>query len=172
MCTVLRCAWWYRGWSGNWWVKWIKEIQLLDYTPECYYQNQYFVLGDSPDDPNRKPCKQLGAKAFITYPVDEDSPLPKGEHAIRGLAWSGEGAITRVEVSVDDGKTWQDAHIEQHGDRWLWRRWMFLWEAKQPGKYVIKARATDENGRVQPQQPWNYQQKHFDGITPVDVEII
>ncbi|MBX3511980.1 MAG: molybdopterin-dependent oxidoreductase [Xanthobacteraceae bacterium] len=160
------------GWSGNWWVKWIKEIQLLDYTPECYYQNQYFVLGDSPDDPNRKPCKQLGCKSIITYPVDEDSPLPKGEHAIRGLAWSGEGAITRVEVSVDDGKTWQDAHIEQHGDRWLWRRWMFLWEAKQPGKYVIKARATDENGRVQPQQPWNYQQKHFDGITPVDVEII
>ena len=42
------------GWSGNWWVKWIKQIELLDHTPECYYQHQYFVLGESPDDPNRK----------------------------------------------------------------------------------------------------------------------
>ena len=37
------------------------------------------------------------------------------------------------------------------------------------GAYRIMARATDECGRVQPQTPWNYQRKHFDGIVPSDV---
>ena len=158
------------GYSGNWWVKWIEKIELLDYEPDCYYQTQYFVLADTPEAP-RKPCKELGTKSIILFPIDEDSPLPKGEHVVRGLAWSGKGAITRMEVSTDDGKTWNDAYIEQHHDKWLWRRWSYVWKADKPGKYSIKARATDEAGRVQPQQPWNFQQKHFDGIVPVDIEI-
>ena len=159
------------GWSGNWWVKWIEKIELLDYIPDCYYQTHYFVLADSPESSDRKPCKQLGCKSIITYPVDEDSPLAPGTHVIKGLAWSGFGAITRVEVSVDDGKTWHDAYVEEHSDRWLWKRWSFVWTDIKPGKYSIKARATDEAGRVQPQQPWNFQQKHFDGIVPTDVII-
>jgi DMSO/TMAO reductase YedYZ molybdopterin-dependent catalytic subunit len=159
------------GWSGNWSVKWVKTIELLDYTPECYYQTHYFVHADSPESPDRKPCMALGCKSIILYPIDEDSPLPGGEHVVRGLAWSGAGAVTQVEVSLDDGKTWQPARLEDHNDRWLWRRWSYLWNADKPGKYSIRARATDEMGRVQPQTPWNFQTKHFDGIVPVDVEI-
>jgi DMSO/TMAO reductase YedYZ molybdopterin-dependent catalytic subunit len=160
------------GWSGNWSVKWIKDIELLDYTPHCYYQNVYFVLGDSPTSPDNKPCKALGCKSIITEPIDEDSPLKRGTQIIRGLAWSGNGAVTRVEVSTDNGETWTDAYIEQHNDRWLWRRWMYRWEVAEPGHYTIKARATDEAGRIQPQTPWNFQQKHFDGIVPVEVDIV
>lgn len=159
------------GWSGNWWVKWIEKIELLDYVPDCYYQTHYFVLADTPESPDRKPCKQLGCKSIITYPVDEDSPLPRGANIIKGLAWSGFGAITKVEVSVDDGETWQNAYIEEHNDRWLWKRWSFVWNAEKSGKYSIKARATDEAGRMQPQQPWNFQQKHFDGIVPTAIVI-
>lgn len=160
------------GWSGNWWVKWIKEIAILDYTPPCYHQTQYFVFADSPESPDRRPCRELGTKSIITYPIDEDSPLPRGTHVIKGLAWSGVGAITQVEVSLDDGATWAPARLEEHNDRWLWKRWTYVWEVTKPGKYSVKARATDEAGRVQPQVPWNYQQKHFDGIVPVDVEIV
>ena len=103
-----------------------------------------------------------------TGALDRRLPSPS---AIRGLAWSGQGAITRVEVSVDDGRTWHDAHIEEPRDRWLWVRWSWLWEADRPGAYRIIARATDEAGRVQPQVPWNYQRKHFDGIVPTDITI-
>ena len=160
------------GWSGNWSVKWLKEIHLLDHTPECYYQNHYFVLGSSPDDPNKRPCMELGCKSIILNPIDEDSPLPRGRHLVKGLAWSGAGAVKRVEVSIDGGQTWADARVEDHGDRWLWRRWTYVWEANKVGKHTIMARAIDETNRVQPQTPWNYQTKHFDGIIPVDVEIV
>ena len=89
-----------------------------------------------------------------------------------GGARGGMGGITRVEVSVDDGVTWHEAHLEEPRERWLWVRWSCLWDAKAAGAYRIRARATDETGRVQPQIPWNYQRKHFDGIVPTDVTVV
>ena len=159
------------GWSGNWSVKWLKEINLLDHTPPCYYQTHYFVHGNAADDPARKPCMELGCKSIILYPIEEDSPLPRGRHVVKGYAWSGAGAVRKVEVSTNGGKTWQPARLEDHNDRWLWRRWTFLWNVDRPGRYSIMARATDEAGRVQPQTPWNFQTKHFDGIVPMDIEV-
>ena len=95
------------GWSGNWSVKWLKEINLLDHTPACYYQTHYFVFGDSPESPDKTPCMELGCKSIILSPIDEDSPLPRGKHLIKGLAWSGAGAVKMVEVSLDNGASWQ-----------------------------------------------------------------
>jgi DMSO/TMAO reductase YedYZ molybdopterin-dependent catalytic subunit len=160
------------GWSGNWWVKWLQKIEVMDRVPQCYYQHHYFVYGQSPEDPNKDMITSMGVRCIIVDPLDEDSPLERGEHKIRGLAWSGMGQIARVQVSLDEGKTWADAHIEEPRERWLWVRWSFLWNAGKPGKYRIMARATDETGRVQPQIPWNYQRKHFDGIVPADVTIV
>ena len=73
---------------------------------------------------------------------------------------------------IYNGESWQDAYVEPSSDRGLWRRWSFKWDVHEKGNYVIKARATDEEGRTQPQTPWNFQMKHFDGIVPVDVEVV
>lgn len=159
------------GWAGNWWVKWIHRIEVMDHMPDCYHQTHYFVSGKSPDDPNKKPMTALGVKTVISEPREIDSPLTPGEHVIRGLAWSGEGAITRVEISTDGGKSWRDAHIEEHGDRYLWRRFSMPWNVDTPGTYSILARATDEKGRRQPVTDWNFQRKHFDGIVPIDIVV-
>ena len=159
------------GWAGNWSVKWVHKIEVMDHMPDCYHQTHYFVSGMGPDDPDKAMMTALGVKTVITEPRDEDSPLTTGSHAIRGLAWSGEGAMTRVEVSTDGGGTWNDAHIEHHGDRFLWRRWSYLWEVGAPGDYVLMARGTDEKDRRQPVTAWNFQRKHFDGIVPVDITI-
>ncbi|MCY4499092.1 MAG: molybdopterin-dependent oxidoreductase [Rhodospirillaceae bacterium] len=159
------------GWAGNWWVKWIQKIEVHDHMAECYHQVHYFVSGKSADDPASEMMTALGCKSLIIYPRDDDSPLKPGSHLIRGLAWSGEGAVTGVEVSVDGGRTWTAARVEETGDRWLWRRWSSPWEVSEPGSYRILARATDEKGRVQPAQEWNHQLKHFDGIVPVDVTV-
>ena len=159
------------GWSGNWWVKWLSHIEVTRDMPPCYHQTKYFVYGASADDPVKPMLTAMGVRCIITSPLDEDSPLERGSHAIRGLAWSGMGRIERVEVSADGGATWTDAHIEEPRERWLWVRWSYLWEVERPGSYRILARATDEKGRVQPQTPWNYQRKHFDGIVPSDIVV-
>jgi DMSO/TMAO reductase YedYZ molybdopterin-dependent catalytic subunit len=159
------------GWSGNWWVKWLEQIEVLDHIPQCYYQHHYFTYGEGPDDPKKEMITSMGVRCIILNPLDEDSPLERGSHKVQGRAWSGMGMIKRVEVSVDGGKTWRDAHLEEPVERWLWVRWSWLWEIDKPGAYQIMARATDETGRVQPQIPWNYQRKHFDGIVPTDVTV-
>lgn len=159
------------GWSGNWSVKWLTQLEVMDHMPDCYHQTEYFVLGTGPDDPDKVMCTSMGVKTLILDPLDEDSPLPAGSIAARGLAWSGEGAVTRVEVSVDGGTTWNDAHVEESHDRWMWVRWTYVFDAS-PGRYKIMARATDENGRVQPVTKRNFQRKHFDGIVPTEVEVV
>ena len=159
------------GWAGNWWVKWIENIEVMDHMPNPYYQTHYFVWGDSPDDPNKSPMTQIGVKTLIKYPRDDDSPLERGTHVVRGMAWSGAGKVVRVEVSTDGGKTWNDAVVEESADRWLWRRWSYVWNVDQPGDYKLMARATDEAGRTQPQIKWNFQRKHFDGIIPEVVTV-
>ena len=159
------------GWSGNWWVKWLEQVDVLDHMPQCYYQHHYFTYGEGPDDPRKEMITSMGVRCIILNPLDEDSPLERGSHKVQGRAWSGMGMIKRVEVSLDGGATWADAHLEEPVERWLWVRWSWLWEVDTPGQYQIMARATDETGRVQPQIPWNYQRKHFDGIVPTDVVV-
>ena len=160
------------GWSGNWWVKWLHQLEVMHTMPRPFYQTEYFVYGESAQDPVKPPIEAMGVRCIITEPLDEDSPLPRGSHMVRGRAWSGKGAIARVEVSVDGGKTWTDAHLEEPREKWLWARWSYLWQVDEPGAYRILARATDETGRVQPQIPWNFQRKHFDWIVPTDVTIL
>ncbi|MAF37760.1 MAG: hypothetical protein CL696_02570 [Chloroflexi bacterium] len=159
------------GWSGNWSVKWLQKLDVMDRKPALYYQDQYFYLAEDPGEPDKEMITAMGVKSLITEPRDGDPPMPRGEHLIAGLAWSGHGNITRVEVSADGGKNWFDAHLEEPIERWLWVRWSYLWYATEPGHYEIMARATDDEGRVQPQIEWNYLGKNFDGIVPVDVEI-
>jgi hypothetical protein len=71
---------------------------------------------------------------------------------IRGYAWSGAGAITQVEVSVD-GETWHAAHIEPPRERFMWLRWSYRWDAHREGTYTLMSRATDEVGLVQLHEP-------------------
>ena len=55
-------------------------------------------------------------------------------------------------------------------ERWLWVRWSHRWEAS-PGRHTLMARATDAEGRAQPQTPFNFLRKNFDGIVPVEVTV-
>ena len=100
------------GWCGNWWVKWIDRIEVLDHTPDFYYQTHYFVSGDSPDDPNKKAMTAIGVKTLITSPRDDDGPIKRGTHAVRGRTWSGEGAVVRV---GDQHR--RRRHLDRRGDR-------------------------------------------------------
>ena len=110
------------GWSGNWSVKWLRRIEVLDNPGDCWYHYNFYYYGDSPDDPNKELITTLGVKSIVTYPRDDDSTLHRGLHVLRGYAWSGAGAITQVDVSVDGGGTWQPARIEEPRDRFMWVR--------------------------------------------------
>lgn len=160
------------GWSGNWSVKWLRRLEVLDHMPDCWYHYKFYYYGESPDDPNKELITTIGVKSIVTQPNDDTDTLAPGQHVIRGYAWSGAGAITQVEVSLDGGATWHAAHIEEPRDRWMWVRWSYLWDAQSPGQYCIMSKATDEIGRVQSREPrYNYMRKNFSAIVGYDVTI-
>ena len=159
------------GWSGNLSVKWLHKLEVLDHIAPCWYQTNYFYYADSLEDENREMITIMGVKSVITDPREGDPPIPRGLFMMRGLAWSGRGGIRHVEVSMDRGETWRDAHLEEPRGKWLWVRWYYPWDIQEPGIYKIMSRAIDEEGSVQPQTRWNYLRKNFDGIVPVEVEV-
>jgi hypothetical protein len=63
--------------------------------------------------------------------------------------------VIRVEVSVDEGATWDDAKLDPPVGPHAWCGWRCDWDAE-PGRYTLIARATDSAGNTQPlEQPWN-----------------
>ena len=159
------------GWSGNWSVKWLRRLEVMDHMPACWYHYQFYYYAVSPDSTDKELITTIGVKSIVTHPNDDTERMSTGPHMVRGYAWSGAGAITQVEVSVDGGKTWALAHVEEPREKWLWVRWSYLWDVSRPGIYTIMARATDEKFRAQPQIKWNILRKNYDGIVPVEVEI-
>jgi hypothetical protein len=91
----------------------------------------------------------IEVRSLVTSPRDDQTTLPRGTQVIRGRAWSGAGAITQVEVSVNGGATWHATHLEPPSERWLWVRWSYVWEV-QSGQYRLMSRATDEVGAWNP----------------------
>jgi hypothetical protein len=94
-------------------------------------------------------------KSMITSPAP--NARFKGGQAItvRGRAWVGEGEVDRVEVSTDEGKTWQRARL-QGGDKYAWRTFTLQVTPERFGYVTFLARAWDDRGNAQPAVPsWN-----------------
>ena len=90
----------------------------------------------------------MDARSIITFPA-YPVQLAKGWIEIRGIAWSGRGKITRVEVSTDEGKTWLPANLQAPVLDKAHTYFRHLWQWK-GNETTILSRATDETGYMQP----------------------
>ena len=73
------------GWSGNWSVKWLWKLEVLDHEPDCWYHYNFYYYGDSPDDPNKELITTIGVKSMVTHPNDDTDTLPTGNARGQGL---------------------------------------------------------------------------------------
>lgn len=142
------------GWYGMAAVKWVMHIEAIDDHFTGYYQRQRYIM-EYPDRHETTPLTTMAVRSLITDPA-AGARLPDGRHTIRGLAWSGNGPITAVEVSVDGGATWESARVVSTPDRYTWRRWEYEWTTSVAGPAALCSRATDEAGNTQPETAdWN-----------------
>jgi len=133
------------GFEGIFSTKYVRRIKLVD----RYYMN-YNDYGHLQKDAKEAALGyQWGPKSVITFPSVGQQLPGKGFYEISGLAWSGGGAIRRVEVSTDDGKHWMDAEIKMTAQRKAHTRFgcPWNWDGKET---VLLSRCTDELGAVQP----------------------
>ena len=134
------------GFEGIYNVKWLKTIKVVD-QPYITFQEKSRYLG--PDRRSRHFINELGPKSVITYPSGEDRLLDPGNYTITGLAWSGGGAVRRVEVSVDGGRSWTDAELRGPALKRAFTRFDLVWRWTGE-EAVIQSRCTDELDQVQP----------------------
>ena len=95
------------GFEGILSVKWLRRIKVVDQFYMTY--NDYGHLHQDSD--TAALGMQIGPKSVITFPSGEQQLPGPGFYEISGLAWSGGGAVTKVEVSTDGGRNWMDAEL-------------------------------------------------------------
>jgi hypothetical protein len=87
---------------------------------------------------------------------------------ISGAAWASDADVTKVEVSSDNGQSWQPAQLGKDHAKYAWRLWQYTWKPAKSGDYTVMARAGDSAGRVQPDEPgWNPSGYLWNGIEQV-----
>jgi sulfite oxidase len=149
------------GWIGASSCKWLTEIKVLEsefagnfMSPGYRFPNQSVKPGDAVKPQDTHPLSALNVKSVISGPLD-GAKLKAGKIRIHGAAWAGEADIVKVEVSMDGGTSWNPATLGHDQSHYAWRLWTYEWKAK-GGDYSILSRATDTQGRTQPEIPvWN-----------------
>lgn len=138
------------GWYGVSSVKWLRRIEAIDRPFHGYYQStKYTVRRKIPDGAETVVVGPMAVKSELIRP-SEGAELGIGTNRLFGVAWAGEEAVARVEVSTDDGGTWNAADLIGPRTPYCWTPWEYLWEVAQPGEYSLRTRAVSTSGRVQP----------------------
>jgi sulfane dehydrogenase subunit SoxC len=135
------------GWEGNSNVKWLRRIELSD-RPFMTREETSKYTEPMADGTARMFSFLMDARSLITYP-SYPVTLTRGWVEINGIAWTGSGKITRVDVSTDGGATWTAAKLQEPVLSKAHTRFRHLWNWS-GGEAVIMSRAVDETGYTQP----------------------
>lgn len=166
------------GWAGSASIKWLKGIEVLDAPFKGTYMDDSYRMPRHPVAPGEKmPADTVSTEAWpvksiITSPASGAKVRQGQTVLVEGKAWSGDNSIARVEVSADEGITWQRARLARQGDKYAWRLFSFEWKAGRPGYVTFLARATDSAGNVQPLiATWNPLGYYWNGLHRIGVVV-
>ncbi len=164
------------GWYGMTSVKWLRSITVVDRAFEGYQQARAYhfrtVEGDAGEPVTRMLPRALMIPPGVPDFMSRTRFVEPSTLEIEGRAWSGRGAITRVDFSADGGSSWREAELGDAVSEHAWRRWSYAWDASRPGEYELCVRATDSAGNVQPdEQRWNYEGVQNNAVQRVRVRV-
>ena len=138
------------GWEGNMSVKWLRRLKIV--SAPIMTKDETSRYTDLQGD---------GKSLMFTYPMEVKSVITRPSHGmtlpgagldqISGIAWSGNGTIRKVEVSTDGGRTWIGAPLVAPVLPRALTRFRLPWKWDGTAT-VLKSRATDETGAVQPER--------------------
>ena len=132
------------GFEGIYQIKYLRRIKLVD----RFYMT-YDDYGHINADPKAAALtEQIGPKSVITFPSGGQQLPGRGFYEISGLAWSGAGAVRRVEISTDGGKSWKDAELRSPAHPMAHTRFGLHWNWD-GSESVLMSRCTDELGTPQ-----------------------
>jgi hypothetical protein len=138
------------GWYGVASVKWLTRLEASPVPFGGYFQTvKYTVQRQSAAGPETVSIQGMAVKSEIVRPFAGEA-IGLGKQRVFGLAWAGEEAVAKVEVSTDGGTSWRDAELLGPSAPYSWTMWEYLWDVRTAGFCRLVSRATSAGGRVQP----------------------
>jgi sulfane dehydrogenase subunit SoxC len=134
------------GFEGIHSMKWLRRIKVVD-KPYVTFQEITRMTGLNAK--NRQFYFEQGPKSVIVFPSGGQRLPNRGYYQITGLAWSGGGAVRRVEVSTDGGHTWKNANLQDPIHSIAHTRFSLGWDWNGE-EAILMSRCTDELDQVQP----------------------
>jgi sulfite oxidase len=166
------------GWVGSASTKWLHTLTVLDAPFKGTFMTSSYVMPRHPVEPGQKmtsdtvSAEAWPVKSMITSPAPNARVKLGNKVAVRGHAWVGEGSVERVEISTDEGKSWQRAELAKPGDKYAWRTFTYDFAAAAPGYVTLLARAWDDRGNAQPMvSTWNPLGYFWNGVHRVGVVV-
>ncbi|MBI2848942.1 MAG: molybdopterin-dependent oxidoreductase [Chloroflexi bacterium] len=120
-------------------VKWLTRIEAIDYDYKGFWQEQGWS-----DIAIIKTMSRIDVPSRFggTFTLDE-------ARSLGGIAFAGERGVSKVEISLDGGRTWEEGQVRKAPSPNTWVLWVRSWNDPQPGRYILKVRATDGKGQLQ-----------------------
>ena len=150
------------GWTGTYWLKHLTEITVLSAPFKNFWMNTAYRIPvgkfpvidrfTSQESGGTTPITEMVVNSVITSPR-EGQVVKSGQPVeVKGIAWDNGAGIQTVEVSSDDGRTWQTATLDQDMGRFSFRGFRHALKAGAKGDVTILARATNRQGATQVSQ--------------------
>lgn len=136
------------GYEGNTHIKWLRRLEVSD-KPFMTREETSKYTDLMRDGTARQFSLEMEAKSVITFPSGAMKLPRPGFYEITGLAWSGRGKVTRVEVSTDGGETWREAALDGPVLPKCHTRFRIPWTWTGE-EAVLQSRTVDETGYIQP----------------------
>ncbi len=166
------------------WVKMLSNITVTDKYKKLFFMDVAYRVPDNECEcetpekkfPKTKPITKMNVKSVIGYPTQNSIINHKSHVVIRGVAFDDGHGIDKVLISVDGGKNWDEAILDDGKlGRYAYRTFRYAYKPMGYGKVTIMSKAINKIGREQPfakEIKWNHGGYKYNGIDEVTVEVI
>jgi sulfite oxidase len=132
-------------WYGMASTKWLTHVHARPTESDNHFMARGYRYADN------SPVDLMRVKSVITTPRDGER-LTGRTIRVSGAAWTGSGTVSQVEISNDDGRTWQPAKLTTEARPGAWRLWEADVAIRAAGEQRVRARAGDTTGQTQPER--------------------
>lgn len=146
------------GWAATYWIKYLVSIEVVTASFDGFWMKTAYRVpkGVFPGEPfesqeqsEKSPVTSIAVNSVVTNVTGGQRVQRGHDLTLRGLAWDGGSGVERVEVSVDEGKTWKSATLDQDYGVFSWRKFNFIQRWKEVGEKSVMVRATNQRGESQ-----------------------
>jgi DMSO/TMAO reductase YedYZ molybdopterin-dependent catalytic subunit len=152
------------GWYATYWVKMLKDIEVLDAPDDNFWTAKAYLVPDTPlanVHPGQTgfklvPISGMLPRSFITN-IRDGVTIPRGQPTlVRGIAFGGLHGLQKVLISDDNGQSWTETELGEDYGKYSFRQWQKTLSFPAPGTGAVMVRAVDATGQTQPAAPgWN-----------------